>query len=466
MAKVSKHLANANVKPLMDDFLGFMNAAVTPFHACEIMAQRLAAKGYAPLREQDEWPELKPGDKYYVTRNDSSIVAFAVGAQFKPGNGLKIIGAHTDSPNLMLKPKTHASRANYVGVGTQCYGGGLWHTWFDRDLTVAGRVVLKREGVARIETRLVNLQKLILRVPNLAIHLTTGKERESGFGPNKETHVAPIAASEAFAKEAEEQFNDKDAMPDGQSPILYRLIAEQCGVKVSEIIDFDLSLVDTQPATVGGAYDEFVFSPRIDNLLSCYTGLKALIDTDATLATEDMVRMIAFFDNEEVGSASSRGANGTLVPDIVERLHATNPAARSRSVANSFLLSVDGAHGCHPNYADRHEVQHRPLLHQGPVIKYNANQRYATTGTTAATVTALARLADVPIQQICVKNDSPCGSTIGPILSTLTGIASVDLGNAMLSMHSIREMCGTLDVHYLTVLIAAFFDKYQAVRQA
>ncbi|EPY30718.1 aspartyl aminopeptidase [Strigomonas culicis] len=241
-----------------------------------------------------------------------------------------------------------------------------------------------------------------------------------------------------------------------------KLIASAVDCKEEEIVDYDLSVIDTQAATIGGVEDEFIFSARLDNLISCFCATKALINTLNNMNEDSMIRMVCLFDHEEVGSSSPQGAGGTLIPDVIEYI-VNNKCLRATLVANSFLLSVDGAHALHPNYSEKHEDNHRPQLHLGPVIKYNANTRYATNGLTAAIVKDVAKKGEVPIQEFVVKNDSPCGSTIGPILSTLSGIKTADIGNAMLSMHSVREMCGTVDIYYLTKLIESFFENYAAV---
>ena len=444
-------------------FVDFLNAAVTPFHAVATIAGMLRQAGYEQLAEPLGWSSaaLAPGQKAFVIRNDSSIVAFAVGGKYTTGNGFKIIGAHTDSPNLQLKPKSHSVRGKYMGVGVQLYGGGLWHTWFDRDLTVAGRLVLQRAGATHVSSTLVNLKRPILRIPTLAIHLASTDERDK-FAPNKETHIAPIIATQLAA-----QLNGKEQPQNGQNSTLLHLLADAAGVTTEEISDFDLSVIDTQPSCVGGAYGEFVFSPRLDNLISCFAAVTALINETSTLNDDSKIRMVGLFDHEEVGSSSPHGAAGTLIPDIVDRFH-TGEASSLRPVAtaNSFFLSVDGGHAVHPNYPEKHEAEHRPMLHYGPVIKYNANVRYATNGMSGAIVKALAVRSGVPIQQFCVKNDAGCGSTIGPILSTLTGIVSADIGNPMLSMHSIREMCGTIDVCHLVQLLRTFWTDYDLVAQS
>ncbi|CBH10018.1 aspartyl aminopeptidase, putative [Trypanosoma brucei gambiense DAL972] len=436
------------VTQLAKEFVNFINEACTPFHAVEVLSSWLSNAGYQRLKEGETWPKLTNGYRYFITRNDSSLVAFSVGGRFVAENGLKIVGAHTDSPNLALKPRTLAGRSDYQGVAVQCYGGGLWHTWFDRDLTVAGRVIISSSKLVK---RLVKVNKPIMRIPTLAIHLQSVEERNA-FGPNKEKHLVPVIATTLS------HTPNGDVSEHHNSQLLI-LLAESLGCRPSEIVDYDLSVVDTQGAVVGGANDEFIYAPRLDNLISCFCGVKALLESDKTLEEENMIRMVCLFDNEEVGSSTSQGAGGSLVPDVIEYISASG-GLRAQLVANSFLMSVDGAHAVHPNYQDKHEEKHRPLIHRGPVIKYNANMRYATNGVTAAIVKAIAKRASVPIQEFCVKNDSPCGSTIGPILSSLSGIQTVDLGNPMLSMHSIREMCGTADLLHLKNLLEAFFNHY------
>ncbi|KAG5490318.1 hypothetical protein JKF63_00438 [Porcisia hertigi] len=446
-----------HVVKMAKEFTNFLNRAITPFHAVQTVAAMLRDAGFTQLDEGKDWPEIAPGGKYYLTRNGSSIVAFSVGGKFDPASGLKVVGAHTDSPNFLLKPRTRSSAHDYQRVAVQCYGGGLWHSWFDRDLTVAGRVIVSRE---RLEQKNIRIDKPIMRIPNLAIHLTSATDREA-FSPNKESHLIPIISTQLAAQIAE--CVDKDDSKSNHCISLIKAIASAAECNPDEIVDFDLSVIDTQPAVIGGIHDEFIFSARLDNLISCYCAVRAILDADS-LENDTMVRMVCLFDHEECGSNSPQGAAGTLVPDVIEHL-VKSKTLRATLVANSFLLSVDGAHGCHPNYADKHENVHRPAIHGGPVIKYNANVRYATNGLTAAVVKHLAKKADVPVQEFVVRNDSPCGSTIGPILSSLSGIKTADVGNPMLSMHSVREMCGTLDVYYMTKLIESFFVNYENLHE-
>lgn len=443
--------------PIAREFIDFVNKAVTPYHAVTEMSKMLERAGFKQVRETETATLNEPNGKFFMTRNQSSIVALSVGGQYKEGNGIKVVGAHTDSPNLALRPKSKWNKNEHVSVAIQLYGGILLHSWFDRDLTVAGRVIIQDPASpSSLSSKLVHIKKPILRIPNLAIHLTSQDERTKGFSPNKETNTVPVLATEIMTKAVGQQLED----PSGHCGPLFAAIAKEIGCEANQIVDFDLSVIDTQPADLNGLYEEFVVAPRIDNLLSCFCAIKSMIRSADSLEADDMIRMVAMFDHEEVGSCTSPGAGGSLIPDIIDRITSRlTPANRAALIAKSYFLSVDGAHGFHPNYAERHSAEHRPMLHQGPVIKYNVNQRYSTTGITSAILLNIAKKAGVPMQQFVVKNDSPCGSTIGPILTTLSGIQGADIGNPMWSMHSIRETCGTVDIDYLEKLIKAFLDE-------
>jgi len=457
----------AKAKPVAKDFTDFLTEAVTPFHCVQAVSRMLQSAGFTQLREHEAWT-LTRGGQYYVTRNAGSLIAFTVGGKFSSENGAKIVGAHTDSPNLMLKPKSKLTKSGYCGVDVQMYGGGLWHSWFDRDLSVAGKVVFRsKSNPTVLFTKLVDVKRPILRIPNLAIHLTKAEDRDK-FSPNKETNMVPILSTVIAAALHGDQSPDEAKHCAG----LTRVVLEAAGESSDsvDIVDFDLSVYDAAVPTVGGLYEEFVFSGRLDNLNSCYCVTKALIACSSSVPEDPMVRMAVYFDHEEVGSSSPSGAEGSLVPDVVERLTTSfvnekiGSQTRPIFVSNSFCISADCAHAVHPNYADRHNGQHAPMLHGGPVVKFNCNMRYATNAETAATLRVLADLAKSPLQDFCVKNDSPCGSTIGPILSTLTGIATVDIGNPMWSMHSVRETCGSVDLVHMIELLKAFYSSYHGVK--
>lgn len=465
------------VKSAARKFIDFVNNSPSPYHVVNECRKLLVAAGFKELKEKDHW-DVKPGEKFFVTRNQSTIIAFAVGGKYQPGNGFSIIGAHTDSPCLKVKPNSKKSSNGYHQVGVECYGGGIWATWFDRDLKVAGRVMIKREG--RLEHHLIHVNQPILRVPHLAIHLQ--RDINDKFSPNKETHIVPILSTRVYDElvknsSAKAEENGDKHSDDSKSTYrsdfhqsgLIKLLSQETGCESQQILDFDLHLADTQPATLGGVLEEFIFSPRLDNQVSCFCALEGLVKSleGESLASDPNIRVIALFDNEEVGSQSAQGAGSMLTEHIMRRLAADGTSTSfEESIPKSFLLSADQAHAVHPNYSDKHEENHKPALHKGPVIKINSNQRYATTAVSSSIIRLIAEQNNLPLQEFCVRNDSPCGSTIGPILSAKLGLLTLDIGGPQLSMHSIREMCCSSIIHQETQLFKNFFDQLPSVLES
>jgi aspartyl aminopeptidase len=449
--------------PFVQDFMKFIDASVSPYHACKTIASMLDGAGFTQISETEASTLRAPGSRHYVVRNQSSIIAVAVGGKYQSGNGVKIVGAHTDSPVLALRPKTAKTQNKHLCCAVQVYGGALLHTWFDRNLSCAGRVVVQKSGAdAPLVSKLVDLgRKPLLRVPNLAIHLTKADEREA-FKFNKEQHLMPVGATEAVAAAlgVDKECTISDGRSGPHSGPLFAALAEKAGCTPAEILDFELNLYDVERATTVGFFDEFVTTARIDNILSCWAATRALLDTLDTQESDTMCRIASYYDHEEVGSESACGAGSSMLPDVLDRIFSgLEPAAVAAAKARSIQWSVDGGHAFHPNYADRHSDSNRPVLNtSGVAIKVNANQRYATNAKTAAIVKSVARRVDVPVDEFCVKNDSPCGSTIGPISSTLVGIPTVDIGAPMIAMHSISEMTGSLDVYWLQRLVGGFFS--------
>ncbi|NUP10837.1 MAG: M18 family aminopeptidase, partial [Polyangiaceae bacterium] len=408
------------------DLCAFIDSSPTPYHAALEVARRLKEAGFSQLDERETW-SLAAGDRRFVVRGGSTVVAFVVGNERPAAGGFRMIGAHTDSPNLRVKPIADLHKSGYRQVGVEPYGGVLYSTWLDRDLSIAGRVVFAR-GANRVESRLVNLERPVARVPQLAIHLNRGVNTD-GLVLNAQKHLVPILGV-------------------GDKIELAKLVASSLGESAGDVIGYDLMLYDTQKSSLGGLDEEIVYASRLDNLGSCHAATLALLGGADTRV--DATRVIVLYDHEECGSRSAVGAQGTVLRDVLARIVAsmgpTEPQELERAMSRSFLLSADMAHAVHPNYSDQHEPQHTPEIGKGPVIKTNANQSYATSGETAARFTLACREAGFTPQQFVTRSDLPCGSTIGSITAAKLGVSTVDVGNPMLSMHSCREMAGAKDV--------------------
>jgi len=421
------------------DLLDFIDASPSPWHAVATCESRLQAAGFCRLEEVDRW-NLQAGGRYYVVRGGSALIAFAVGSQPAAESGLRLIGAHTDSPGLRIKPKPAEDAAGMVRLGVEVYGGPILATFADRDLGLAGRVQVRIPG--GFESRLLRFDAPLLRLPNLAIHMNR-EVNESGLKFNKQTEL-PLLLGVADDRKADARFRQP--------------IAEALGVEPADLLTWELAAYDTQNAAFWGVDREFVASRQLDNLASCHAALTALLATPNPAAT----CLTALFDHEEVGSESAAGAGGSFVHDVIDRLagrEQLDSEDRRRLLARSFFISADMAHAWNPNFPAAYEPCHRVLVNAGPVIKSNANQRYSTDAASAARFMALCEKAGVPCQQYAHRTDLGCGSTIGPIVAARLGIASVDVGSPMWAMHSIRESAGVVDHGYMIgALTAAFAD--------
>ncbi|XP_020580798.1 probable aspartyl aminopeptidase [Phalaenopsis equestris] len=453
---------------IVDGLLDYLNESWTQFHATAEAKRQLIAAGFQLLDENSDW-NLQPGGRYFFTRNMSCLIAFAVGGKYRVGNGFHVVAAHTDSPCLKLKPRTASLKTNYLMVNVQTYGAGLWHTWFDRDLSVAGRVIMKA-GDDFFTHELVKVKRPILRVPTLAIHLDRSVNTD-GFKPNLESHLVPLLAMKLKDDSADKSIQPCSSKAAHHS-LLLEILAKELDCKINEIIDIELNVCDTQPSCLGGGENEFIFSGRLDNLASCYCALRSLVDScksESDLADETAIRMVALFDNEEVGSNSVQGAGAPTMFQAMKRIVSClandqiGEGAFGRTIRSSFLVSADMAHGVHPNFLDKYEEHHRPELQKGLVIKHNANQRYATSSVTAFLFKEVAKIYKIPVQEFVVRNDMGCGSTIGPILASGVGIRTVDCGIPQLSMHSVREICGKEDVDTAYRHFMAFFRSFSTI---
>ncbi|KEA64073.1 Aspartyl aminopeptidase [Marinobacterium lacunae] len=413
----------------------FLDASPTPWHAVVSLAERLSSAGFSELKESGEWT-LEPGRGYFICRNGSSIIAWRQPmAADLAANGWRLIGAHTDSPCLRVKPQPELHRKGYFQLGIEVYGGALLNPWFDRDLSLAGRVSWRDEA-GQLHNSLIDFERPVAIIPSLAIHLD--REANSSRNINAQTYLPALIGQGK------------------QKPDFRELLREHMlntGTEgVARVLDYELCFYDTQGAAEIGLNREFIASARLDNLLSCFIGLKSLMDADAGPG-----QVLVCNDHEEVGSMSASGAQGPMLKQWLERIM-PDVHARNRALANSMLISADNAHGVHPNFSEKHDDNHGPLLNAGPVIKINANQRYASNSETSALFRHLAEEQGVAVQSFVVRSDMACGSTIGPITAAELGVKTLDIGVPQFAMHSIRELAGSQDAESLYRVLVPFLE--------
>lgn len=417
----------------------YIDASPSPFHACAEAARLLEGHGFTAVAETAAWPS-EPG-RYYLIRG-GSLVAWSTEHADGPATPFRVVGAHTDSPNLRIKPQPDLSRVGWQLLGVEVYGGPLLSSWLDRDLGVSGRVAVRGTDGTVPETRLVKVDDPVLRVAQLAIHLDRDVNTE-GVKLNAQQHLSPIWGV-------------------GTGPGDFTgWLAEQVGSAPGDVLGWDLMTHDLTPARLLGRHRDLVAAPRLDNLATSYAGVRALATAVEEAPARPSTQVLVLFDHEEVGSMSERGAFSTLLPVALERIVGTLGGGREeylRALAGTVIASGDMAHATHPNYADRHEPQHQIAMNGGPVLKVNTKLRYATDAVGAAAFVAACEQAGVPVQKFVVRSDLPCGSTVGPMTAALTGATTVDFGAPMLSMHSARELAGAADQSMYAGALAAFLS--------
>ncbi|MGO1549409.1 MAG: M18 family aminopeptidase [Nesterenkonia sp.] len=421
---------------LIEDLGTFVTESPSSYHAATATARRLVEAGFTQLGEHQDWPA--EAGKYVVVR-DGAVLAWIVPAGAAPNTPLRILGAHTDSPGFKLKPKSTLVRQGWLQAGMEVYGGPLLNSWLDRELRLAGRLVT-RDGATHLAAT-----GPVARIPQLAIHLD--RQVNEGLKLGKQQHTTPVLGLAATADQA------------AQADVL-SVVAESAGVSADEVDGYDVVVADAQAPGRFGAAGEFFASGRLDNLSSVFAGMRALTETENDDDGAAVIPMLAAFDHEELGSASRSGAAGPFLEEVLGRIYeglGATATQRAQALSASWHLSSDAGHAVHPNYAERHDPANRPLPNAGPLLKINANQRYTTDAPGAAMWAQVCRAAEVPTQEFVSNNDIPCGSTIGPITATRLGIRTVDIGIALLSMHSAREMCGVEDIKHLHDAAAAFF---------
>lgn len=424
------------------DLLDFIDNSPSPYHAVNSIEESLRQFAFKKLDEKQKWI-LKPGERYYIIRDDSSIIIFVVGKSPLAETGFKILGAHTDSPGLRIKPNPVNTSGGLLRLGVEVYGGPILATFTDRDLSLAGRISYKTsEG--EVASQLLRFNQSLLRLPNLAIHMNR-QVNEKGLKLDKQNEL-PLILSTAI----EEQIGDR---------FFYELLEKRSGIKAEHILSWDLNVYDTQKGVFWGSEQQFYANSQLDNLASCHAGLTALLDE--VVLNSGNTQVCAFFDHEEIGSESCKGANGSFLPDVLQRIALAMDVDREeyqRALASSFMISADMAHAYQPNFPSAYEPEHKVMVNKGPVIKVNANHRYASESISTAMFINWCEQLNIPFQQYSHRTDIPCGSTIGPMTSAKLGVRTVDIGNPMWAMHSIRESAGVSDHHFLIKVLNYFFS--------
>ena len=442
LEEIQKNFIEMEVKSFAREVIEFIDESPSTYHVVKNCSDILDENGFERIMPREKW-EIKKGGKYFLKKSSSTIIAFTVGEDFDVKNGFKIFGAHTDSPCFRIKPSPEIVTENVVRLNTEVYGGPILSTWFDRPLSIAGRVIVKGEDSFFPRTVKIKIDEPLLTIPNLAIH--QNREVNNGVKIDKQNDVLPVISliNKNFEREG----------------YLERVILEKTGIKKEDIIDFDLYLYATEKGCLLGANEEFMSSPKIDNLASVYTGLIGLLEAEEN---QDRINIFVAFDNEEIGSATKQGADSNYLLNTLERISLALGLSRGdflQMLESSYILSADAAHAAHPAHLGKTDPTNRGRINEGISIKISAKQKYTSDGYSIAVIKQLIEGTEIQIQPFVNESNELGGSTIGPISSTHLDIDGVDLGVPMLAMHSVRELCGIFDVFYLKELAKEFFSK-------
>ena len=431
---------------MINRLLKFLDASPVNFLAARNIACELEQNGYRRLDPQQPLGELKAGDKVYVTKNDSSVYAFRLGRKPLAETGFHMICAHSDSPTFRMKPHAEMTgEGRLVRLNTEVYGGPILSTWFDRPLTLAGRVIVRGKDAMSPETMLMHVRRPLLQISNLAIHFN--RQVNDGVKLSKQKDMLPLLGL----------INDELEQGNLLMNVIVEELSKQRPVSHEDILDFDLYLADTQPACTFGVHDEFISSGRLDDLSMCFAGLEALIAAPES----DTTQVLAIFDNEETGSQTKQGAGSPFLASMLMRIarqQSGTEEAYWQAVERAFMISADNAHAFHPNYAEKYDPTNHPMLGGGPAIKFNASQKYASDAVSAAIFAEICRKAGVPCQRFVNHSDVAGGSTLGNILASTVPLRGVDMGNAILGMHSCRETGSVADHEYCVRAFTEFYS--------
>lgn len=491
--RMKKSLSTAEVESYTQPFLDFITQNPTVFHAVDAVATRLKSKGFTKLSSREQWNvKIKKGGKYFVERNGSSIIAFCVGSNYKPGNGAAVIATHIDALTTKVKPiPTKPTKAGYVQLGIAPYAGALNKTWWDRDLGIGGKVLVKDRSTGKIQTKLVKLDHPIARIPTLAPHFGAPAYDPN---PNPETQMVPIIGLDQSGTERTSTSDNLSSQSTGllqgdsvfaatQPPRLVNAItrkmnAEDHSTTASDIINWELEVFDTQPAQLGGLDKEFIFAPRIDDKLCTYAAIEALLASTSDTSAQDnpqltdddsVIKIVGCFDDEEIGSLLRQGAKSNFLPSTIERVVAAvaggkcSPDLVSQTFANGFMISADVSHAVNPNYLSVYLENHAPQLNVGVAVQADPNGHTTTNSVSTAFLQRVAEKCDSKLQVFQIRNDSRSGGTVGPMLSSAMGMRAIDAGLPQLSMHSIRATVGNLDPGLGVKLFKGFFDHFEEV---
>jgi len=442
LEEIQKNFIEMEVKSFAREVIEFIDESPSTYHVVKNCSDILDENGFERIMPREKW-EIKKGGKYFFKKSSSTIIAFTVGENFDVKKGFKIFGAHTDSPCFRIKPNPEIVTENIVRLNTEVYGGPILSTWFDRPLSIAGRVIVKGEDPFFPKTIKIKIDEPLLTIPNLAIH--QNREVNNGVKIDKQNDVLPVISliNKNFEKEG----------------YLEKIILEKTGIKKEDIIDFDLYLYATEKGCLLGANEEFMSSPKLDNLASVYTGIIGLVEAEEN---QDRINIFVAFDNEEIGSATKQGADSNYLLNTLERISLALGLDRSdflQMLESSYILSADAAHAAHPAHLGKTDPTNRGKINEGISIKISAKQKYTSDGYSIAVIRHLIEGTEIRIQPFVNESNELGGSTIGPISSTHLDIDGVDLGVPMLAMHSVRELCGIFDVFYLKELAKEFFSK-------
>ncbi|KAI0380859.1 aminopeptidase I zinc metalloprotease-domain-containing protein [Hypomontagnella monticulosa] len=472
----SCNIMSSKPEAFTEPFCKFLRESPTVFHVVGHFKDQMTSLGYKELPAREDWSgRIEPGGKYFVTRNGTSIIAFTVGKAYKPGNGVAMIAGHIDAVTARLKPVSNKpTKDGYIQLGVAPYAGGLNETWWDRDLSIGGRVIVRDES-GKTSSKLVKLDWPIARIPTLAPHFGIGIMGQN----NKETEAVPIIGldnSDVASSNAKpvEPLGLPGSFTASQPPRLVQLISQELGIKdYSQIVNWELELFDLQPATVGGMDREFIFAGRIDDKLCSWAALQGLLASE-TNDDDGVIKLVALFDDEEIGSLLRQGARGNFLPSVIERSVESlcarsgetkpfGPGVLGQTYARSFLVSADVTHAVNPNFDSKYLDGHKPRLNVGITIAVDSNGHMTTDSVSTSILTRVCELSGCTPQLFQIRNDSRSGGTVGPMLSSAMGVKAADAGMAQLSMHSIRATCGALDPGLGVKFFKGFLDKWEKV---